>query len=237
MLKQYLYYKILQTYKENPKRRRFDSDSTTSSEDESSSEDEARHRAALRLGARVRRRRTAVPENGENFDRDKADGIWISLDEDISNLIADFKKFDMVKFWKSSPGKAILRQISNIPARGERDAALPRGARRGRARGARRALAAARLPFRAAARRDRWVPRREGGAVLCVARLLHLAARAAHGRVGARPPRARRLRPRQPAHAALLARARRGDRVLPPAGAPPHRVAGHAVAAAAAAAA
>ena len=120
---------------------------------------------------------------------------------------------------------------------GRRGARLPRGARRGRARGARRALAAARLPFRAAARRDRWVPRREGGAVLCVARLLHLAARAAHRRVGARPPRARRLRPRQPAHAAVLARARRGDRVLPPAVAPPHRVAGHAVAAAAAAAA
>ena len=103
MLKQYLYYKILQTYEENPKRR------YASSGDESSSEDDAP-------------RRTAVPENGESFNRDKADGIWISLDEDISNLIADFKEFDMVKFWKSSPGKAILRQISNIPARGERDA-------------------------------------------------------------------------------------------------------------------
>ena len=122
MLKQYLYYKILQTYEENPKRRRFDSDSTISSGDESSSEDEERHRAALRRGARVRGI-SAVPENGyEHFDRDKADGIWVSLDEDISNLIADFKKFDMVKFWKSSPGKAILRQISNIPVRGERDA-------------------------------------------------------------------------------------------------------------------
>ena len=121
MLKQYLYYKILQTYEENPKRRRFDSDSTTSSEDESSSEDEARHRAALRRGARVRWR-SAVPENGsESFNRDKADGIWISLDEDISNLIADFKQFDMVKFWKSSPGKAILRQISGIPENSDSD--------------------------------------------------------------------------------------------------------------------
>ena len=118
MLKQYLYYKILQTYEENPKRRyassytddRYAYYRYASSGDESSSEDDAT-------------RRTAVPENGsESFNRDKADGIWISLDEDISNLIADFKKFDMVKFWKSSPGKAILRQISNIPARGERDA-------------------------------------------------------------------------------------------------------------------
>ena len=122
MLKQYLYYKILQTYEENPKRtRRRPYLGTLTSEDESSSEDEERHRAALRRGARARR--NAVPENGyENFNRDKADGIWISLDEDISNLIADFKKFDMVTFWKSSPGKAILRQISDIPARGERDA-------------------------------------------------------------------------------------------------------------------
>ena len=113
MLKQYLYYKILQTYEENPKRRYASSYTDyryASSGDASSSEDDAT-------------RRTAVPENGsESFNRDKADGIWISLDEDISNLIADFKKFDMVKFWKSSPGKAILRQISNIPARGERDA-------------------------------------------------------------------------------------------------------------------
>ena len=123
MLKQYLYYKILQTYEENPKRtRRRPYSGTSTSEDESSSEDEERHRAALRRGARVRHR-SAVPENGyENFDETKANGIWISLDEDISNLIADFEKFDMVKFWKSSPGKAILRQISNIPARGERDA-------------------------------------------------------------------------------------------------------------------
>ena len=123
MLKQYLYYKILQTYEENPKRTRIRPYSGTStSEYESSSEDEERHRAALRRGARVRHR-SAVPENGyENFDRDKADGIWVSLDEDISNLIADFKKFDMVKFWKSSPGKAILRQISDIPDGAERDA-------------------------------------------------------------------------------------------------------------------
>ena len=124
MLKQYLYYKILQTYEENPKRTRIRPYSGTStSEYESSSEDEERHRAALRRGARAERVLGPVPENGyENFDRDKADGIWVSLDEDISNLIADFKKFDMVKFWKSSPGKAILRQISNIPDGGERDA-------------------------------------------------------------------------------------------------------------------
>ncbi len=124
MLKQYLYYKILQTYGENrhqsPRSRDYPGIST--SDDESSSEDEERHRAALRRGARVRRI-NAVPENGyENFNQEKADGIWISLDEDISNLIADFKNFDMVNFWKSSPGKAILRQISDIPARGERDA-------------------------------------------------------------------------------------------------------------------
>ena len=115
MLKQYLYYKILQTYEENPKRRYASSYTDyryASSGDESSSEDDVT----------AWTRRTAVPENGsESFNRDKADGIWISLDEDISNLIADFKRFDMVKFWKSSPGKAILRQISNIPESSDSD--------------------------------------------------------------------------------------------------------------------
>ena len=125
MLKQYLYYKILQTYEENrhrsPPMRPYPGTST--SEDESSSEDEERYRASLRRGARVRHI-NAVPEYGyESFDENKAYGIWISLDEDISNLIADFKKFDMVNFWKSSPGKEILR---HIPARGERDVLGPR---------------------------------------------------------------------------------------------------------------
>ena len=87
MLKQYLYYKILQIYEK---------------------------------------------DGPESFRDDTAGGMYSFLDEDISNLIADFESFDMVHFWKSTPGKAILRQISNIPARGERDAALPRGARRGR---------------------------------------------------------------------------------------------------------
>ena len=127
MLKQYIYYKILQTYEENrhrsPPRRPHPGISTSEDEYSSDSEDEERHwYMSLSRRARVRRI-NAVPENGyENFDHEKADGIWISLDEDISNLIDDFKKFDMVTFWKSSPGKAILRQISDIPARGERDA-------------------------------------------------------------------------------------------------------------------
>ena len=77
MLKQYLYYKILQIYEK---------------------------------------------DGPESFRDDTAGGMYILLTEDIDNLIDDFKRFDMVKFWESTPGKAILRQISNIPARGERDA-------------------------------------------------------------------------------------------------------------------
>ncbi len=77
MLKQYLYYKILQIYEK---------------------------------------------DGPESFRDDTAGGMYLFLDEDISNLIADFQLFDMVEFWESTSGKAILRQISDIPARGERDA-------------------------------------------------------------------------------------------------------------------
>ena len=76
MLKQYLYYKILQIYEK---------------------------------------------DGPESFRDDTAGGIYILLDEDISNLIDDFKRFDMVKFWESTPGKAILRQISNIPENSDSD--------------------------------------------------------------------------------------------------------------------
>ena len=76
MLKQYLYYKILQIYEK---------------------------------------------DGPESFRDDTAGGIYILLDEDISNLIDDFKRFDMVKFWESTPGKAILRQISGIPENSDSD--------------------------------------------------------------------------------------------------------------------
>ena len=76
MLKQYLYYKILQIYEK---------------------------------------------DGPESFRDDTAGGMYILLDEDINNLIDDFKRFDMVKFWKSTPGKAILRQISNISENSDSD--------------------------------------------------------------------------------------------------------------------
>ena len=76
MLKQYLYYKILQIYEK---------------------------------------------DGPESFRDDTAGGIYILLDEDINNLIDDFQQFDMVKFWESTPGKAILRQISNIPENSDSD--------------------------------------------------------------------------------------------------------------------
>ena len=76
MLKQYLYYKILQIYEK---------------------------------------------DGPEGYSDDTAGGIYILLDEDINNLIDDFQQFDMVNFWKSTPGKAILRQISNIPENSDSD--------------------------------------------------------------------------------------------------------------------
>ena len=76
MLKQYLYYKILQIYEK---------------------------------------------DGPESFRDDTAGGMYIFLDEDISNLIADFESFDMVNFWKSTVGKAILRQISGIPENSDSD--------------------------------------------------------------------------------------------------------------------
>ena len=76
MLKQYLYYKILQIYEK---------------------------------------------DGPESFRDDTAGGMYSFLDEDISNLIADFESFDMVHFWKSTPGKAILRQISGIPENSDSD--------------------------------------------------------------------------------------------------------------------
>ena len=79
MLKQYLYYKILQIYEK---------------------------------------------DGPESFRDDTAGGMYILLDEDISNLIDDFKRFDMVHFWASTPGKAILRQISNIPENSDSDDVL-----------------------------------------------------------------------------------------------------------------
>ena len=48
----------------------------------------------------------------EPFSREQANGIYILLQEDINDLIDDFKKFDMVEFWNKSHGKSILRQIS-----------------------------------------------------------------------------------------------------------------------------
>ncbi|GIS52295.1 MAG: hypothetical protein Ct9H90mP28_0110 [Paracoccaceae bacterium] len=76
MLKQYLYYKILQIYEK---------------------------------------------DGPESFRDDTAGGIYILLHEDINNLIDDFQPFDMVKFWKSIVGKAILRQISGIPENSDSD--------------------------------------------------------------------------------------------------------------------
>jgi len=76
MLKQYLYYKILQIYEK---------------------------------------------DGPESFRDDTAGGIYILLHEDINNLIDDFQPFDMVKFWKSTVGKAILRQISGIPENSDSD--------------------------------------------------------------------------------------------------------------------
>ena len=76
MLKQYLYYKILQIYEK---------------------------------------------DGPESFRDDTAGGMYTFLTEDIDNLIADFKRFDIVKFWESTPGKAILRQISNIPENSDSD--------------------------------------------------------------------------------------------------------------------
>jgi len=76
MLKQYLYYKILQIYEK---------------------------------------------DGPESFGDDTAGGIYIFLHEDINNLIDDFQPFDMVNFWKSTPGKAILRQISGIPENSDSD--------------------------------------------------------------------------------------------------------------------
>ena len=76
MLKQYLYYKILQIYEK---------------------------------------------DGPESFGDDTAGGIYIFLHEDINNLIDDFQPFDMVKFWKSTVGKAILRQISGIPENSDSD--------------------------------------------------------------------------------------------------------------------
>ncbi len=48
----------------------------------------------------------------EPFSREQANGIYELLQEDINNLIDDFKNFDMVEFWNKSHGKSILRQIS-----------------------------------------------------------------------------------------------------------------------------
>ena len=48
----------------------------------------------------------------EPFSREQANGIYALLQEDINDLIDDFKKFDMVEFWNKSHGKSILRQIS-----------------------------------------------------------------------------------------------------------------------------
>ena len=76
MLKQYLYYKILQIYEK---------------------------------------------DGPESFRDDTAGGMYILLHEDINNLIDDFKQFDMVEFWKSTVGKAILRQISGIPENSDSD--------------------------------------------------------------------------------------------------------------------
>ena len=76
MLKQYLYYKILQIYEK---------------------------------------------DGPESFRDDTAGGIYILLHEDINNLIDDFQPFDMVEFWKSTVGKAILRQISGIPENSDSD--------------------------------------------------------------------------------------------------------------------
>ena len=76
MLKQYLYYKILQIYEK---------------------------------------------DGPESFGDDTAGGMYILLHEDINNLIDDFKQFDMVRLWKSTVGKAILRQISGIPENSDSD--------------------------------------------------------------------------------------------------------------------
>ena len=76
MLKQYLYYKILQIYEK---------------------------------------------DGPESFRDDTAGGIYILLHEDINNLIDDFQPFDMVEFWKSTVGKAILRQISDISENSDSD--------------------------------------------------------------------------------------------------------------------
>ena len=48
----------------------------------------------------------------EPFSSEQANGIYALLQEDINNLIDDFKRFDMVEFWNKSYGKSILRQIS-----------------------------------------------------------------------------------------------------------------------------
>ena len=48
----------------------------------------------------------------EPFSREQANGIYALLQEDINDLIDDFKRFDMVEFWNKSHGKSILRQIS-----------------------------------------------------------------------------------------------------------------------------
>tara|TARA_Y100000994_G_scaffold8842_1_gene7364 strand:+ start:2213 stop:4066 length:1854 start_codon:yes stop_codon:yes gene_type:complete len=51
-------------------------------------------------------------EGEEPFSREQANGIYELLQEDINDLIDDFKRFDMVEFWNKSYGKSILRQIS-----------------------------------------------------------------------------------------------------------------------------
>ena len=48
----------------------------------------------------------------EPFSVEQANGIYELLQEDINDLIDDFKRFDMVEFWNKSHGKSILRQIS-----------------------------------------------------------------------------------------------------------------------------
>ena len=48
----------------------------------------------------------------EPFSLEQANGIYELLQEDINDLIDDFKRFDMVEFWNKSHGKSILRQIS-----------------------------------------------------------------------------------------------------------------------------
>ena len=48
----------------------------------------------------------------EPFSLEQANGIYALLQEDINDLIDDFKRFDMVEFWNKSHGKSILRQIS-----------------------------------------------------------------------------------------------------------------------------